>query len=75
MHGCCDADAMISLLGIGGITSNPSQINSQASKKSGKQIYPGIPHIFTRFFMRSGLQCHIGSDETESKVVIQLVNN
>lgn len=55
MHGCCDADAIISLLGIGGITSNPSQINSQASKKSGKQIYPGIPHIFTQVSMRSGL--------------------
>lgn len=41
MHGCCDDDddddAMIFALGIGGITSNPSQITSQANKKSGER--------------------------------------
>lgn len=45
MHGCCnndDVDALLFFffffaLGIGGITCNPSQINSQANKKSGKQ--------------------------------------
>lgn len=44
MHGCCnndDVDALfffsVFALGIGGITCNPLQINSQANKKSGNK--------------------------------------
>lgn len=37
MHVCCDDDAIISAVGIGGITYNPFQIISPAARKSGSR--------------------------------------
>lgn len=60
MHGCCnndDVDALfffffsIFALGIGGITCNPLQINSQANKKIRQQavIPPGEIYVCNQF--------------------------
>lgn len=64
MHVRCDDDAMISALGIGGITCNPFQITSQANKKSCLLPTEQVDSAFSALFL--GSQPFRVSNETGS---------